>query len=52
MAIGKYTSLEEAKDEKKLKRFIKEHPSKGNEKKFDDMLGRMAKNKPMKKPAK
>jgi len=45
MAIGKYTSLEEAKDEKKLKRFIKEHPSKGNEKQFDELLNRMAKGK-------
>ena len=50
MSTGKYTSLEEAKDEKKLKRFIKEHPSKGNEKQFDDMLGRMVTDK--KKPAK
>ncbi len=48
MSTGKYTSLEEAKDEKQLKRFIKEHPSKGNEKQFDDLLGRMAKNKPAK----
>jgi hypothetical protein len=45
MSTGKYTSLHEAKDEKTLKRFIKEHPSKGNEKKFDDMLQRMAKGK-------
>ncbi|NOG61002.1 MAG: hypothetical protein HND53_10910 [Proteobacteria bacterium] len=49
MSTGKYTSLEEAKDEKQLKRFIKEHPSKGNEKQFDNMLGRMAKNKPTEK---
>jgi hypothetical protein len=45
MSTGKYTSLEEAKDPKTLKRFIKEHPSKGNEKQFDDMLGRMTKGK-------
>jgi hypothetical protein len=46
MSTGKYTSLEEAKDDpKNLKRFIKEHPSKGNEKEFDEMLGRMVKGK-------
>ncbi len=45
MSTGKYTSLEEAKDPKTLKRFIKEHPSKGNEKQFDGMLGRMVKGK-------
>ena len=50
MSTGKYTSLEEAKDPKTLKRFIKEHPSKGSEKTFDSLLGRMAKDK--KKPAK
>lgn len=49
MSTGKYTSLEEAKDPKTLKRFIKEHPAKGDEKQFDDMLGRMAKNKSTKK---
>ena len=45
MAIGKYTSLEEAKDERTLKRFIREHPSKGNKRAFDKLLGRMAKGK-------
>jgi len=45
MSTGKYTSLEEAKDEKTLKRFIREHPSKGNEKTFYKLLGRMAKGK-------
>jgi len=35
MAIGKYLSLEEAREKKKLDRFIKEHPSKGDEKVFD-----------------
>ena len=49
MSTGKYTSLEEAKDQKKLKRFIKEHPSKGDEKAFDGLLGRMTKGKPTKK---
>ena len=45
MAIGKYTSLEEAKDERTLKRFIREHPSKGNKRAFDKLLGRMANGK-------
>ena len=48
MAIGKYISLEEARKQDKLKRFIKEHPTKGDEKAFDNLLGRMAKNKPTK----
>jgi hypothetical protein len=45
MAIGKYLSFEEARKQDKLKRFIKEHPSEGNEKIFDKLLGRMAKGK-------
>ena len=45
MSTGKYTSLEEAKDKKTLKRFIREHPSKGNKKQFDALLRRMAKEK-------
>ena len=48
MATGKYLSLEEARKQDKLKRFIKEHPSKGNMKDFDGLLDRMAKNKPTK----
>jgi len=53
MSTGKYTSLEEAKDQKTLKRFIKEHPSKGDEKQFDSLLNRMARNQQTKKkPAK
>ena len=43
MSIGKYTSLEEAKDKRTLKRFIREHPSKGNKRDFDKLLGRMSK---------
>lgn len=36
MSIGKYLSLEEAcKDKKLLERFIKEHPSEGDEAKFN-----------------
>lgn len=49
MATGKYLSLEEARKQGKLDRFIKEHPSKGDEKAFDKLLDRMAKNKPAKK---
>ncbi len=45
MSIGKYTSLGEAKDEKTLKRFIKQHPSKGNKRAFNKLLGRMVKGK-------
>jgi hypothetical protein len=47
MSIGKYLSLEEAREEEKLERFTKEHPSKGDKKSFDDLLDRMAKNLPV-----
>ena len=47
MAIGKYLSLEEAREKEKMERFIKEHPSEGGEKVFDDLLDRMAKNLPV-----
>lgn len=43
MAIGKYLSLEEARNSGKLERFIKEHPSKGDAQLFDDLLGVMSK---------
>jgi hypothetical protein len=43
MATGKYLSLEEARREKKMERFAKEHPTKGNKKQFDLLLYRMAK---------
>lgn len=46
MAIGKYLSLEEARKEKQLERFAKEHPSKGDKKKFASLLDRMARNLP------
>jgi hypothetical protein len=42
MSTGKYLSLEEAQKEGALDRFAKEHPSKGNEREFDRLLGRMA----------
>lgn len=45
MSTGKYTSLEEARKQDKLERFIKEHPSEGDKKKFDNLLGNMAKQK-------
>ena len=44
MSRGKYLSLEEARKNNQLERFAKEHPSKGDEKAFDDLLGRMAKS--------
>jgi hypothetical protein len=44
MSRGKYLSLEEARKEKQLKRFAKEHPSKGNKGVFDKLLDRMAKS--------
>ena len=47
MSIGKYLSLEEAREKEKLERFMKEHPSKGDEKVFDDLLDRMSKNSPV-----
>lgn len=52
MATGKYLSLEEARKKGKIERFCKEHPSKGNEKAFDGLLDRMAKNKTVRKPTK
>lgn len=45
MARGKYLSLEEARNQDKLKQFAKEHPSEGDEKAFDKLFERMAKDK-------
>ena len=42
MAIGKYLSLSEAQKKKLLPRFIKEHPSSGDEDEFDRLLDAMA----------
>lgn len=43
MARGKYLSLEEARKMKGgLDQFAKEHPSKGDEKRFDALLDAMA----------
>jgi len=47
MSRGKYLSLEEAQKAKKLDRFCKEHPTEGDEKAFDELLDRMAKNLPV-----
>lgn len=43
MAIGKYLSLPEAQRKKLLDRFAKQHPSTGDETKFDRLLDAMAK---------
>jgi hypothetical protein len=51
MSRGKYLSLEEARKKGQLKQFAKEHPSTGDEEKFDALLGAMAKpTKPKKRP--
>ncbi len=52
MSRGKYLSLEEARRKGKdiktnIGRFCKEHPSKGNEGTFDEILNAMAKNEPV-----
>ncbi len=44
MSKGKYYSLEEARKDKNLKGFAKEHPSKGDKTLFDKVLGRMSKS--------
>jgi hypothetical protein len=43
MSRGKYLSLEEARKSGKLDRFAKEHPSKGDRKRFDRLLDEMSK---------
>ena len=45
MSRGKHLSLEEARNENKLNRFAKEHPSKGDKKLFDKLFTAMAKKK-------
>ena len=42
MARGKYLSLEKARKMKRLDRFAKEHPSEGDEQKFDELFERLA----------
>lgn len=46
MSRGKYLSLEEARKKEQLEQFAKEHPSTGDEEKFDALLGAMAKETP------
>lgn len=50
MSTGKYTSLEEARNDKQLDRFVKEHPSEAKKKDFDNLLDAMC--KPKKKESK
>lgn len=45
MSRGKYLSLEEARKEGKLKRFVKEHPSEGDKGLFTRLLDAMVKVK-------
>jgi len=49
MSTGKYISLEEARNEKKIDRFVKEHPSKTDKEEFESLLDAMCKNEPKKK---
>ncbi len=46
MAIGRYISLEEARKHKKLDRFAKAHPSKGDKNKFKKLMNEMVKKSP------
>lgn len=41
MSVGKYLSLEEARNKKILGRFAKEHPSTGDKQVFDTMFDAM-----------
>ena len=52
MSISKYISLEETRKRNKLDRFIKEHPSEGDAKQFEDLLHNMTHNIKPKKPSK
>ena len=47
MARGKYLSLDEAIKTDKIKQFCKEHPSEGDKEAFEDLLERMALNRPV-----
>jgi hypothetical protein len=50
MSRGKYLSLEEARNDKALDHFTKEHPSQGDKDAFDGLLKAMASAKPRKPP--
>jgi hypothetical protein len=52
MFSNKLISLEEARKQKKLSRFIKEHPSKGDQQQFKELLHNMTHNIKPKKPSK
>lgn len=47
MSKGQYYSLEEAREAKDIKGFVKEHPSKGDRALFEGTLERMVKNLPL-----
>ena len=49
MSRGKYLSLEEARNEGKVDRFVKENPSEAPKRDFDQLLEKMCKAK---KPSK
>lgn len=51
MSRGKHLSLEEARKEKQLARFAKEHPSEGNRSVFDKLFTAMTGGKPKMPPA-
>ena len=46
MARGRHLSLEEARRDGKLRQFAEEHPSEGDEQRFDALLSAMAGQKP------
>jgi cupin superfamily acireductone dioxygenase involved in methionine salvage len=46
MSRGKHLSLEEARKEKKLAQFIKEHPSEADKVRFEAVLGAMCGSPP------
>jgi len=50
MARGKYLSLEEARNQGRLKQFAKEHPSEGDAELFDRLFKAMAAGKPSAEP--
>lgn len=45
MSRGKHLSLEEARKENEIDQFAKEHPSEGNQRRFDRLLKAMAEGK-------
>jgi len=49
MSRGQHLSLEEARKDDKLDQFAAEHPSEGDEDRFDLLLGAMVSSKEQKK---